>query len=82
MDHPEFVTPADRGLLIGVLANLATAFRGPDDTPAGDTLTRRMKSRYRDDLEYYLGHRPSQLECFEAIEGQIERIRYSLGEFD
>jgi len=83
MDHPELVTVADRRIMIGVLANLAAAFLGAVDHPrAAGSLTRHMTDRFRGDLGSDLGRTPSDQECYEAVEAQIDRLRHSIDEYD
>ncbi|MCS5521426.1 MULTISPECIES: hypothetical protein [Curtobacterium] len=83
MDHPELVTVADRRVMIGVLANLAAAFLGAVDHPrAAGSLTRNMTARFRNDLGRDLGRTPTDQECYEAVEAQIDRLRRSIGEYD
>ncbi|ROS75666.1 hypothetical protein EDF24_1236 [Curtobacterium sp. PhB130] len=83
MDHPELVTFADRRIMIGVLANLAAAFLGEVDHPrAASPLVRHMTDRFRSDLARDLRHAPTDQECYEALEAQIDRLRHSIGEYD
>lgn len=83
MDHPELVTVADRRIMIGVLANLAAAFLDAVDHPGtAVSLMRHMTERFRNDLRRDLGHAPTDQECYEAVEAQIDRLRHSIGEYD
>lgn len=83
MDHPELVTVADRRIMIGVLANLAAAFLDAVDHPgAAVSFMRHMTERFRNDLRRDLGHAPTDQECYEAVEAQIDRLRHSIGEYD
>jgi len=83
MDHPELAAFADRRIMIGVLANLAAAFLGAvDHSRAAGPLMQHMINRFRGDLERDLGHAPTDQECYEALEAQIDRLRHSIGEYE
>lgn len=83
MDNPEFVTHEDRRIMIGILANFTSAFCGDANQQHGaDSFADQMTTRFRADLARDLGHAPTDQECFQQIDDQIERLRYSLGEFD